>query len=293
MSSGGNKEEGGGGFAIFIVAMLAIAAVIWFLSTVGHFLGLTPTWSEATDKPDGWVGDHYEGVAVGYLLTVAALVVVGLLAWFALAASSADAAMKEIGARRLRSTASWGAVLLIAILALPIGQKDVVETSPAAAASEDGSDSSANDYTSTASSDDAEARERRRAKKARAKRRERREQRERRAREKREEAALIAEAEPESSAGGNCDPSYDPCVPPGPPDLNCSDLDGPVSVSGEDPHGLDADGDGDGCEASSSGGGSSSSSSDGGGSSSSGGNGPSTTNWCGKRDGDGDGLYCE
>ncbi len=50
-----------------------------------------------------------------------------------------------------------------------------------------------------------------------------------------------------------CDPSYDGvCIPPGPPDLDCDDLDGmgiplPVTIVGDDPHGLDPDGDGLGC----------------------------------------------
>ena len=37
-------------------------------------------------------------------------------------------------------------------------------------------------------------------------------------------------------------------MPEYPPDIDCSDLDGPVAVTGSDPHGLDADGDGEGCE---------------------------------------------
>jgi Flp pilus assembly pilin Flp len=50
-----------------------------------------------------------------------------------------------------------------------------------------------------------------------------------------------------------CDPSYDGvCVPPAPPDLDCDDLEGmgiplPVTVVGDDPHGLDENGDGLGC----------------------------------------------
>jgi micrococcal nuclease len=48
--------------------------------------------------------------------------------------------------------------------------------------------------------------------------------------------------------GGNCDPGYDPCVPPYPPDLDCADVDGPVRIKGDDPHGFDADGDGIGCD---------------------------------------------
>ena len=53
---------------------------------------------------------------------------------------------------------------------------------------------------------------------------------------------------PAPAPAGNCEPGYDPCVPPYPPDVNCDDVDGPISVSGSDPHGLDADGDGVACE---------------------------------------------
>ncbi|MGI8433757.1 MAG: hypothetical protein ACR2LE_03330 [Nocardioidaceae bacterium] len=49
---------------------------------------------------------------------------------------------------------------------------------------------------------------------------------------------------------GNCEPGYSPCLPIV-SDLNCSDLSAdqtPVRVTGADPYGLDADGDGYGCE---------------------------------------------
>ena len=48
--------------------------------------------------------------------------------------------------------------------------------------------------------------------------------------------------------GGACAPGYSPCVPPYPPDVDCADVDGPIRVTGSDPHGLDADGDGVACE---------------------------------------------
>ena len=62
-----------------------------------------------------------------------------------------------------------------------------------------------------------------------------------------------AQAVPSPSHGGGasgraCDPNYDPCVPPYPPDLDCSDVDGPIRVLGDDPHGFDGDGDGIGCD---------------------------------------------
>ena len=48
----------------------------------------------------------------------------------------------------------------------------------------------------------------------------------------------------------SCDPAYpDVCIPPGPPDLDCADL--PYAhfrVLWPDPHHLDADGNGIGCE---------------------------------------------
>ncbi|HSE46321.1 MAG TPA: thermonuclease family protein [Gemmatimonadales bacterium] len=47
---------------------------------------------------------------------------------------------------------------------------------------------------------------------------------------------------------GNCAAGYSPCIPPYPPDLDCGDVDGPIAVTGSDPHGLDADGDGLACE---------------------------------------------
>jgi micrococcal nuclease len=51
-----------------------------------------------------------------------------------------------------------------------------------------------------------------------------------------------------SPRGGSCDPGYDPCIPAYPPDLDCGDVDGPIRVTGDDPHGFDADGDGIGCD---------------------------------------------
>ena len=44
-----------------------------------------------------------------------------------------------------------------------------------------------------------------------------------------------------------CEPGYSPCLPVT-DDLNCSDVDGPVTVTGDDPYGLDADGDGTDCD---------------------------------------------
>lgn len=65
--------------------------------------------------------------------------------------------------------------------------------------------------------------------------------------------SVDSEAAPPPAAGpqprgGDCAAGYEPCVPPYPPDLDCGDVDGPVRVTGDDPHGLDGNGDGVGCE---------------------------------------------
>ena len=57
-----------------------------------------------------------------------------------------------------------------------------------------------------------------------------------------------ARPRPLVGASTSCAAGYAPCVPPGPGDLDCPDVDGPIRVTGSDPHGLDADGDGVACE---------------------------------------------
>jgi micrococcal nuclease len=58
---------------------------------------------------------------------------------------------------------------------------------------------------------------------------------------------------PVAPSGARCDPNYaGGCVPPAPPDLDCADIRAlgiaPVRIVGSDPHRLDGDGDGQGCE---------------------------------------------
>ncbi len=62
------------------------------------------------------------------------------------------------------------------------------------------------------------------------------------------EAEEVEEAAAEEEAVSGCDPNYSGCVPTYPPDVDCAEVGGSVSVYGSDPHGLDADGDGVGCE---------------------------------------------
>jgi micrococcal nuclease len=52
------------------------------------------------------------------------------------------------------------------------------------------------------------------------------------------------------AAGGNCDPNYTgACIPPYPPDLDCSEISASgFQSTGSDPHGFDGDADGTGCE---------------------------------------------
>ncbi|MEY2421066.1 MAG: hypothetical protein QOI95_1133 [Acidimicrobiaceae bacterium] len=60
---------------------------------------------------------------------------------------------------------------------------------------------------------------------------------------------------PTTTPVNDCTPGYDPCIPPG-PDVDCAGgsgngpryVDGPVSVTGSDPYGLDNNNDGVGCE---------------------------------------------
>ena len=69
-----------------------------------------------------------------------------------------------------------------------------------------------------------------------------------RARERELRRAQERERKRQQAASSDCEPGYSPCVPRYPPDLDCADLNGPYSVTGSDPHRLDRDGDGTGCE---------------------------------------------
>jgi endonuclease YncB( thermonuclease family) len=51
-----------------------------------------------------------------------------------------------------------------------------------------------------------------------------------------------------AGVGKNCAPGYRPCIPAYPPDLDCADVNGPIYVTGSDPHELDGDKDGVACE---------------------------------------------
>lgn len=63
-----------------------------------------------------------------------------------------------------------------------------------------------------------------------------------------EQAPQQQAPEPEVPEASGCDPNYTPCIPAFPPDLNCPEVGITVQVIGGDPHGLDRDNDGVGCE---------------------------------------------
>lgn len=59
----------------------------------------------------------------------------------------------------------------------------------------------------------------------------------------------IPQPKTQYSSGSNCDTNYSgACIPRGSPDLDCADVGSNIRVTGSDPHGLDRDGDGIGCE---------------------------------------------
>jgi hypothetical protein len=62
------------------------------------------------------------------------------------------------------------------------------------------------------------------------------------------EAEEILEEEESEAIPSGCDENYSGCVPPYPPDVDCAEVGETVTVYGSDPHGLDADGDLEGCE---------------------------------------------
>lgn len=121
------NDDGSGCLALFGV-LVAIVATLWALSAIGHLLGLTPTYSEAFDRPDGWVGRHYRGVVWGYLLTIVVLVTTAVLLWLAAGTRSPDPQVAARARSSLRGARSFVLLLLFAVLFLPIGKRPGVDT---------------------------------------------------------------------------------------------------------------------------------------------------------------------
>src|SRR5215210_1548997 len=113
-----HDNRDGGCLAIVITVAVVLTITFWSLSVVGHLLGLTPTFSEVTDRPDGWVGRHYQGVVVGYVVTIVFIAMIVALAWFALQALAEDREQAIQARYWLSRVGGFGAVLVLAILAL-------------------------------------------------------------------------------------------------------------------------------------------------------------------------------
>lgn len=117
------KDDGPGCIGAAIGLLILIAIVVYAISGIGHLLGLTPTGGEVTDKPDGWVSRHYQGVAVGYVLTVLFVLLIVLLVWLMIRSGSDNEEQAARG-RYWLSRAAWvGGALVLAIIVLPIGKR--------------------------------------------------------------------------------------------------------------------------------------------------------------------------
>lgn len=312
-----SKSNEGGGCAVIFGVLIVLALVFWAISAVGHLLDLTPTYSEATDRPDGWVSRHYEGVVLGYILTLLFIVVVAALIWLGIRALSEVEADAQSARARLSQVGWVAGGLLVAILVLPVGKRDDAEGNvPRVVGMNAGQAETALDKASLGASfretpiDDerckvveqeprpgAELDEfsdvklrckgdvpnvvGRKAPDAETKLMEAgfesryinepsdfdttrcRVSRQKpsasaapnakialrlKCRKPRPEPKPVPEEPVEPAPAEDCDPNYEPCVPPFPPDVDCDDVNGPVTVTGDDPHGLDRDGDGSACE---------------------------------------------
>lgn len=123
-----NRKRGEDGCLGAVIALLIVLALVFAgITVVGHLLGLTPSLSEVTDRPEGWVGRHYEGVVVGYVLTVLFLGVVAVAIWLAIRTQSEVAQQADKARYWLSRVASVGIALLLAIIFLPVGKRDEVE----------------------------------------------------------------------------------------------------------------------------------------------------------------------
>lgn len=132
MASRNSSSKGPGWLATMILIGLVLFVIFWSLSTVGYVLGLTPTYSEAFDSPEGWVDRHYRAVVWGYVLTVAAIATVAALVWLGLRMLSDDPARAAQAREWLRPAQASAVALALAIVFLPIGKRPGVDTGAAA-----------------------------------------------------------------------------------------------------------------------------------------------------------------
>ncbi|MDX6587679.1 MAG: hypothetical protein QOI31_2152 [Solirubrobacterales bacterium] len=250
-----NRHDSGGGWLGWLIGIcIVIAAVVYGVSGLGHLLGLTPTGTEVFDSEDGWISKHYEGVAVGYVLTV--LVVAFLVGSFFLWRSTKANEPEQVD-DVLKGLGTVGVFLAILVMALPVGARETV-------ASDDGDDhalASSRSASKQHSENRADERADRLAEQLAKQRQAQREAQRERQREK-AEAAEKAEEDIQQTAAvqpaaSNCDSNYSgACLDPNSPDYDCEggsgdgpDYTGPVTVVGNDHYGLDtSDGDPAACE---------------------------------------------
>lgn len=251
--SGSKKGGSGGGWGVIIGLLILLALLIYGISAIGHVLGLTPTGTEVLDGEDGFVKKNYEGVAVGYILTVAiVLFVVGATFYFVRQQSGTP---DENVADIYRGLGVVAVFLFILVLVLPAGQRaDPLgpSVSQLAAKREQNADREAEIRTRQRERAREQARIERQREQARERRLEARAQ--ERRRQQREQQAAAA---PQPVASSECDPNYSgACLDPNASDYDCEggEGDGPkytgqVTVVGSDVYDLDTgDGDPAACE---------------------------------------------
>jgi len=123
-------SDGAKGCLGILAFLFVLFLVLWTLSAIGHLLGLTPTYSELTDRPDGWVGSHYRGVVWGYILTLVVLGALAALAVLGVRTRSPDPTVAAQARAWLRQTRGPAFGLLLAVVLLPIGQRPGVDKGP-------------------------------------------------------------------------------------------------------------------------------------------------------------------
>ena len=106
-------------FAGVLVLGLVILAVVWFVSTVGHVLELTPAYPEIDKHGHAWIDARYENVTWGYVLTVLTLLG-GVPLSIAL---TAELGRPRPRARRAVVLATALVVLVAAIALAPVGAR--------------------------------------------------------------------------------------------------------------------------------------------------------------------------
>ena len=89
-----NQNSGGAWLVGLILLALVVFAVVHGVSGLGHLLGLTPTGDEILNRDSEWVKAHYQGVVIGYILTVLVIAFAAGI-YFLLHRSRANASAEE------------------------------------------------------------------------------------------------------------------------------------------------------------------------------------------------------